>query len=112
MRKARIPHNESPRCSFCQKTQGRVAKLISSRSDNSRACICDECISVCAEIMEDDRLQVEAGAPVESVEPHPLLSHPLASQLMECVAQWIQQDSLGVDTAEELGQRRTIATRS
>jgi hypothetical protein len=43
------------RCSFCQKSQDAVAKLISSPSDYPRAYICDECVAVCNSILEDDR---------------------------------------------------------
>ena len=49
------------KCSFCHKSQDVVGKLISSPSDYPRAYICDECISVCNAIMEDDK---PAHAPV------------------------------------------------
>ncbi len=38
------------RCSFCSKTQDDVKKLIAGPADF----ICDECVSVCADIMADD----------------------------------------------------------
>jgi len=47
--------DESLRCSFCHKSQDLVGKLISSPSDYPRAYICDECISVCNSILDDDR---------------------------------------------------------
>ena len=53
--------DESLRCSFCHKSQDAVAKLISSPSDYPRAYICDECVSVCNSILEDDK--AEAAAP-------------------------------------------------
>jgi ATP-dependent Clp protease ATP-binding subunit ClpX len=43
------------RCSFCQKPQDAVAKLISSPGDHVRAYICDECVAVCNGILEEDR---------------------------------------------------------
>jgi ATP-dependent Clp protease ATP-binding subunit ClpX len=50
------PGNEEIlRCSFCQKTQDAVGKLISSPGDNARAYICDECVAVCKSILEEDR---------------------------------------------------------
>lgn len=52
------------RCSFCQKPQGKVRKLISSPSDSPRAFICDECIAVCNSILTDDRR--EAAEPPRS----------------------------------------------
>ncbi len=42
-------------CSFCQKPQDAVAKLISSPGDHARAYICDECVAVCNGILEEDR---------------------------------------------------------
>ena len=39
------------RCSFCQKTEDQVRKLIAG-PDN--AFICDECIGICAEILEEE----------------------------------------------------------
>ena len=44
---SRRQREEVLRCSFCQKTQDVVAKLISSPSDYDRAYICDECVQVC-----------------------------------------------------------------
>jgi len=42
------------RCSFCQKTQDAVGKLISSPGEHPRAYICDECVVVCNTILEED----------------------------------------------------------
>src|SRR5208337_4428780 len=42
-------------CSFCQKPQDAVAKLISSPGDHARAYICDECVAVCNNILEEER---------------------------------------------------------
>jgi len=36
------------RCSFCNKSQNAVAKLISSPSDYPRAYICDQCVRLCS----------------------------------------------------------------
>ena len=41
-----------PRCSFCGKTQEQVRRLIAGPD----AYICDECIALCQEIMQDDDL--------------------------------------------------------
>ena len=54
-------------CSFCHKDQDVVGKLISSPSDSPRAYICDECISVCNSILEDDRQQT-----LDAPKPQPL----------------------------------------
>jgi len=47
--------DEPLRCSFCQKPQDQVGKLISSPGDQVRAYICDECVAVCNSILEEDR---------------------------------------------------------
>jgi ATP-dependent Clp protease ATP-binding subunit ClpX len=47
--------DELLRCSFCQKPQDAVGKLISSPGDHPRAYICDECVAVCNSILEEDR---------------------------------------------------------
>ena len=39
------------RCSFCGKTDGQVRKLIAGPSG---AYICDECVDICAEIIEEE----------------------------------------------------------
>jgi len=47
--------SDTPRCSFCHKSQDLVGKLISSPSDYPRVYICDECVAVCNSILEDER---------------------------------------------------------
>ena len=39
------------RCSFCGKTQDQVRKLIAGSND---VYICDDCIELCAEILEEE----------------------------------------------------------
>ncbi len=39
------------RCSFCHKTEDQVRKLIAGPDG---AYICDECIGICSEIMEEE----------------------------------------------------------
>ena len=50
---------EVVRCSFCNKAQGQVRKLIAGPNG---AYICDECIEVCAEIIEEE-LEYEEMTP-------------------------------------------------
>ena len=47
-------------CSFCQKAQDGVGKLISSPGEHPRVYICDECVAVCNTILEEDH--AERGA--------------------------------------------------
>jgi ClpX C4-type zinc finger len=112
MRRTNRPDAESLCCYFCHKSQDVVGKLFSSPSDYPRAYICDECIAVCASILEDDREKVDAVAlPDASEEPHPLLSHPLVSQLLASVVDWMRQESLGNDASEAVARVRSIAAR-
>src|SRR5437868_13881998 len=60
--KGRTGTDEVLKCSFCQKSQDAVAKLISSPSDYPRAYICDECVAVCNPILEDDRTETHSAA--------------------------------------------------
>lgn len=44
------------RCSFCNRTQDQVRKLFSGPKD---VCICDECIGICVEMLEDEFAEYE-----------------------------------------------------
>ena len=50
-------NDDQVRCSFCNKTQAQVKKLIAGPNG---AYICDECVDVCAEIIEEE-LEYEEG---------------------------------------------------
>ena len=45
------------RCSFCNKTQGQVRKLIAGPAG---VYICDECVDICADILEEELEEEEA----------------------------------------------------
>ena len=47
---SRNDDNKTLRCSFCNKTQDQVRKLIAGPG----AYICDECIEICSDIMKDE----------------------------------------------------------
>jgi ATP-dependent Clp protease ATP-binding subunit ClpX len=50
-----------PRCSFCWKSKDKVKKLIANPLESpTRAYICNECVRVCEEILEEE-LQNEEG---------------------------------------------------
>ena len=52
------------RCSFCGKSQGQVRKLIAGQKG---AYICDECVDICAEIIEEEfENEEETGAAEET----------------------------------------------
>ena len=93
------------RCSFCQKSQEEVGKLITSPTPDyaSRAYICDECIAVCQYILEDDR-----------VVPEPAPASPpddLVSDLLSAVELWMKQESLGAEASQQIAAVRAIAQR-
>lgn len=52
MSNKKTPVDEKVRCSFCGKTADQVRKLISSPSG---AYICDECIDICSDIIDEER---------------------------------------------------------
>ncbi len=56
-----------PRCSFCGKSQNQVLKLIAGPG----AYICNECIELCNEIIEEDSISVLPEENVEIVVPKP-----------------------------------------
>ena len=100
----------SLRCSFCHKSPEDVGKLISTPTDDPRALICDQCIVVCADIIASDVAETRQDEP-ESPEdtPHPLLTHPLASKLIEAIEAWMQEESMGEDRGLSLSQVRRMA---
>jgi ATP-dependent Clp protease ATP-binding subunit ClpX len=65
----KISTDESLRCSFCHKTQEQVEKLISSPSDYPHAYICNECVNVCEQILEEEKR--EQSSPVYKRLPRP-----------------------------------------
>ncbi len=97
------------RCSFCLKSQDVVGKLISSPNDEDRAYICDECIAVCASILDDDR--EPAGPPLlsESEDSDRPTERPMTPHLLAAVEQWIRLESSGADTTEALAHMRQVA---
>ncbi len=104
----------SLQCSFCRKTQSAVSKLISNPGQHERVYICDECVAICATIIEDEKRSQEASeTDSEQVEEqaHPLLGHPLASPFLAAVERWIRIESLGGDAARAFAEMRDIAIR-
>lgn len=53
------------RCSFCNKTQDQVRKLIAGQN----VYICDECIDVCSEIIEDELDDYEESTDINLLKP-------------------------------------------
>jgi ATP-dependent Clp protease ATP-binding subunit ClpX len=57
------------RCSFCQKTQDMVGKLVASPGDHPHAYICDECVAAWNNNLERSREEPLAGAQVKLPKP-------------------------------------------
>lgn len=53
------------RCSFCNKTQDQVRKLIAGQN----VYICDECIEVCSEIIEDELEDFDESTEINLLKP-------------------------------------------
>ncbi len=61
--------DDNPRCSFCQKPQDSVRRLISSPSEGPRSYICNECILVCKNIIEQDHPEEAVHAQIKLPKP-------------------------------------------
>ena len=70
---------ENLKCSFCHKEQETVGKLISSPSDYPRAYICDECVTVCNSILEDDRTAAAPASGLHSLPKPKEISLPIVA---------------------------------
>jgi hypothetical protein len=71
----KVKQDESLRCSFCDKAQAVVGKLVSSPQRVPRVYIYDECITVCNSIIQDD-VATEPGAGWTFAEPVQVLLEP------------------------------------
>jgi len=64
------PGNEDiPRCSFCNKPQDAVRRLIASPGDQPHTYICNDCIGVCNSVIEQDQTEHVAAAQVKLPKP-------------------------------------------
>jgi hypothetical protein len=83
------------RCSFCNKTQNDVRKLIAGPTVN----ICDECVQTCVDIMADDaeaegqRTASDGAAAHETSEN----SHLLGSACALCGLPLVLEEALPID---------------
>lgn len=86
----RDAHLEGLRCSFCNKDQGDVKKLISNPSQHRvRAYICDECIDICDDILRkslDPKSSLLFGievARLKRMEEMDLITTPVIRKVVE-----------------------------
>lgn len=61
----RMDERKQLRCSFCNKTQDQVRKLIAGPN----VYICDECVEICAEIVEEDLENMEPDSDINLLKP-------------------------------------------
>jgi ATP-dependent Clp protease ATP-binding subunit ClpX len=66
------------RCSFCGKSQEQVRKLIAGQG----VYICDECINLCQEIIEEEMLDTPRAKPAQTKLPNP-------RQIMNALDQYV-----------------------
>ena len=59
------------RCTFCEKSQTEVAKLIAGPG----VYICNHCVALCNDIIEDEGLAVADREPRDAVSEETLLAH-------------------------------------
>jgi len=55
---AKLNRDFEVHCSFCGKSQSSVKKII-TRDDQNSVAICNECIELCNEIIEDEKEEKE-----------------------------------------------------
>ena len=81
------PTDNTPHCSFCGKSQDEVAKLIAGPG----AYICNECIDLCNEIIEDEGLSEPDEAEQE------LYDIPKPTEIKDVLDQYV----IGQDLAKK-----------
>jgi ATP-dependent Clp protease ATP-binding subunit ClpX len=65
----RSGNDEALRCSFCNKSQDAVRKLIASPGDPPRTYICNECVIVCKTILDEEKADQLPAAQVKLPKP-------------------------------------------
>lgn len=66
----RVDERKQLRCSFCNKTQEQVKKLIAGQN----VYICDECVEVCSEIVEEELGEVSTETEINLMKPEEIKS--------------------------------------
>ena len=89
-------NDEKFRCSFCGKTQDQVRKLIAGPNG---AYICDECVDICAEIIDEELVRDDAAAEIEDEEQINLIKP-------EEMKAFLDEYVIGQDQAKKVQPRR------
>lgn len=82
---SRYDEKKQLKCSFCGKTQGQVKRLVAGPG----VYICDECIELCSEIIEEEFEETRADAELNDI--------PKPSEIKEILDQYV----VGQDTAKK-----------
>lgn len=96
-----------------QQISGRRAQTDCNATDfPQRVYICDECVMVCASILEDDsgKFSIDPVG-IESQEQHPALRNPLTSQFLRNVERWISLETSGADSTAQFVEVQSLAMR-
>ncbi len=70
--------NESHHCSFCGKSQDEVQRLVQGHPG---VCICNECIHLCGQLVEDDQ--------TDEAESQPVVHLPKPKEMLEHLNQYV-----------------------
>lgn len=83
------------RCSFCNKSQHEVRKLIAGPS----VAICDECIDVCYDIIADDARTAELGNASQDTTPAETVASSRSFQIVcaLCGLPVVIDEALGIE---------------
>ncbi|HKD79051.1 MAG TPA: ClpX C4-type zinc finger protein [Candidatus Angelobacter sp.] len=76
---------DTPRCSFCGKPQGRISSLVSTRKGSSPASICEECIEACRKILVKSGTEPVTDPPQRSAKSYyKVSSQPREPKQLSC----------------------------
>jgi ATP-dependent protease Clp, ATPase subunit len=100
-------HGRALRCSFCNKSQGDVAKLIAG----PKVQICNECVHICVDVLADEKPGGKQRAPTAERQDHPVwcgICHrhaPLASMITVPERGYVCRECAAA-VADVLGEQR------
>ena len=84
---SKYDENKQLRCSFCGKPQSQVKRLVAG----SGVYICDECVHLCLDIINDDMVEGAGGAQAETA-----YKLPKPKEITEILSQYV----IGQDAAK------------
>ena len=82
MANSNYSNRQGPRCSFCGKTQSMVERLVAGPN----VYICNECIDLCNDILNEEEELEEGGASIQTAGPKRL---PLPSEMKRTLDEYV-----------------------